>query len=128
KMLEHRVCALSCIEKSEEGKNAIGSVFVKVAGYAINSAWKRDLAKKIEKEGLAKTSERIKFIGAGGETKAGLAVEAFYAGERAFRGKTDGNGTILLEKVIGGKTYKIIVHGEKKKDARTFNVIAGKDT
>lgn len=126
KMLEHRVCALSCIENSEEGKNAAGSVFVRVAEYAVRSAWKRDMAKKIEKEGLTKTSEKVTFIDFSGKAKAGLVVDVFYAGERAFRGKTDVNGTISLEKVIVGKIYKVIVHGEKKKDARTFSIIAGK--
>jgi hypothetical protein len=127
KTLEHRVCALNCIEKSAEGKNAIGSIFVKIAKHVINNVQEVDLVKGIERKGLAKRSEKIKFVGPAGEINRGAYVEAFYAGERIFHGKTDGEGMIVLEKVIVGKTHRIIVHGEKKRDAKTFNIVAGKD-
>jgi len=127
KTLEHRVCALNCIEKTAEGKNASGSIFVKVAKHIAGNTPREDLVKGIERKGLAKKSETIKFVGANGEARGGLSVEAFYAGERIYRGKTDGEGKIVLEKVIAGKTHRIVVHGEKRRDARVFNVVAGKD-
>jgi hypothetical protein len=125
KTLEHRVCALNCIEKSEEGKNAIDSIFVKVANLAISNIPEVDLVKGIERKGLTKRSVKIKFTDTTGEVKMGLFVEAFYVGERIFHGKTDGKGMIVLEKVVVGKTHKIVVHGEKKRDAKIFNIFAG---
>ncbi len=127
KTLEHQVCALNCIERSIRGKNAVSSIFVKVANYDLKNASKVDLIEGIERKGLAKKSEKIKLVGINGEAKGGSFVEAFYAGERIFRGKTDSEGTIVLEKVVVGKTHRIVVHGEKKRDAKTFSIIAGKD-
>jgi hypothetical protein len=127
KTLEHRVCALNCIERSSDGKNAVGSIFVKIASQVKGNAAEADLVKGIERKRHAKKSKKIKFVGTDGEAKAGLFVEAFYAGEKIFRGKTGSDGCIVLEKVIIGKNHKIIVHGEKKRDARIFTVVTGKD-
>jgi hypothetical protein len=126
KTLEHRVCALSYIDSSGGEKNAAHSLFLKVAKYSMEGAPEGDVAGEIERKGLEKRDDMLRFVGAGGDAKAGLAVEVFYAGERIFHGRTDVLGRIALEKIVPGRPHRAVVHGEKKRDARAFCFIAGK--
>lgn len=128
KTLEHRICALSRIENSATGKNMVDSVFVKISQQSTESPAKVDeVTLEVGCRELVRSPMKIRFTGVGGESKSHAKAEVFYVGEKIFEGESDNNGFILVEGVISGKKYRVAILGEKKRDTKAFDIIAGKD-
>ena len=106
----------------------VDSVFVKISQQSTESPAKVDeVTLEVGCRELVRSPMKIRFTGVGGESKSHAKAEVFYVGEKIFEGESDNNGFILVEGVISGKKYRVAILGEKKRDTKAFDIIAGKD-
>ena len=121
KTLEHRACALNYMALDSGTKSPASSIFVKTPTYSL----------KLSKSGMydypvPKTPEtEIRIVNAENKPISDAKVEIQYVGERTCSGKTDEDGVLLVKNLLEAKKYALVVLGQKKKDAKKFDITGG---
>lgn len=123
KSLEHRTCVLNYISCINGVKSPADSVFVRIPKYPLSG---ETIHYNYPVEPLPET--RIVIVDENNCPIPEKIVEVDYVGQRVFKGRTDKEGSLLLEDLLKNRRYRLFVFGEKKRDTKSFEILGGRET
>lgn len=119
KTLGQRICALSYIETTKGEKVPVNSMLVKIPRYT------EARVAAVEHETPAINKDTAVFI-KDAEGQKEYNAELYYLNEKMHIINLKGN-SLVIQNLLQGKRYKLIMLGERKRDNREFTIIGGSE-
>ncbi|MEM3638771.1 MAG: hypothetical protein QXW90_02065 [Candidatus Micrarchaeaceae archaeon] len=127
KTMEQQTCALGYLNAAGKRREPFESIFVRIPEF--KSAGRAGGNSAEAHEHLSKQSQLcdsvVKVVDASNAPIPGLGIELFYVWEKVASSKTDADGIARFSGTLKGKRYRIVIKGERKKDARAYDIAGG---
>ena len=123
KSLQQGKCALNHIAIENGLRIQRGSVFMKAAVQQEQAVCNS----KPAKISSVSKATKVKILDVNGNPKSNTHIQLYYVGEQVYQGITDPDGTAKIDNLMEDRIYTLLVLGAKKKDAKRFEVVGGRE-